>query len=145
MRTTFIPALLAALVLATSADVAITDDKHGHQHEHKHHHDEAKDGDHGPKHGGQFVEDPNHHGIELVASEKGLVFHITEHHEPVDLTGSEFKVVIQAEGGTGIQVPTIDGTTLKVDLENVLAKGTKVVLTGKDGHGDTIQARFVIN
>lgn len=95
-------------------------------------------------HGGQYVEYDVHHGIEMVAEKEAVVFHMTEHLQPVDMTGSEFKVHVQTEDGTEAFAAEPDGTKLVVDLKNPIPSGAKVVLTGKDSHGHRLQARFVI-
>ncbi len=94
------------------------------------------------RHGGQVAEDANHHAIELVVDGASLVFHVREHDEPLDLTGSSFKAVVQTDAGTTTLPLSIEGTALKAALGAPLPAGAKIVLTGKDGHGDPIQARF---
>ncbi len=36
-----------------------------------------------------------------------------------------------------------EGTTLSATLDAALPKGAKIAVTGKDPHGEVIQARFV--
>lgn len=138
-------ALIAALAVFTPAFTVVADDGHKHSHEHAQgkDHDHAGDGNHAPKHGGQIVEDDSHHSVEMVTKDNSIIFHLSEHHEPLDLTGTTFKAVIQADDGTKMLPLKSEGSTLTGTLDAPLKKGAKVVLTGKDGHGDAIQARFV--
>lgn len=103
-----------------------------------------EDGDKGkPQHGGQYLMDESHHGIEMVVTDKALTFHITEHLEPADLTGGSFKVIVQTDAGTKIHPLAIDSDKLTLALTEPLPKGAKIVLSGKDDSGHAIQARFV--
>ena len=95
------------------------------------------------QHGGQYVEHETHFGIELLTSDDKLTFYMTEHLEPKDMAGSAFKVFVQSEGDTKVLEAVADGTTLVVPLSSPPAKGSKIVLTGEDVDGQTIQARFV--
>lgn len=96
-----------------------------------------------PKHGGQFVMLESHYGIEMVAGADQLVFYLTEHSEPMDLTGSSFKAVVQTDAGTKMLRLTPDGNRLTTKLDAELPDGTKIALSGKDADGHTLQARFV--
>lgn len=99
--------------------------------------------EHGPKHGGQFVEVEGEQGIEMVTSAEVITFYVTENDEPANLTGGFFKAVVQTGSGVKMYSLTVEGNTLKAALPKALPVGAKVVLTGKDGHGHTLQARFV--
>lgn len=96
-----------------------------------------------PQHGGTLVETTDHHAVEMVLSGTSLVFHMSEHGEPLEVTGSKFKAVIQNDAGTRMIELEAEGTTLKTTLDAPLPKGTKIAVTGKDPHGEVIQARFV--
>ncbi len=98
-----------------------------------------------PRHGGQIVEDANHHSVELVASADAIVFHLREHDEPLDVGGTSFKAIIQGSAGTSVVQLTAEGAELSAKLDAPLAKGDKIALSGKDAHGDIIQARFVLD
>lgn len=98
---------------------------------------------HGPKHGGQFIELKDHHGVEMVAGANTLVFHLTDDGKPIDLTGASFRAVIQSDAGNKILNLTVKGASLSTALDAPLPQGAKIALTGKDSHGHTIQARFV--
>ncbi|MGH1417713.1 MAG: hypothetical protein ACRBCJ_02535 [Hyphomicrobiaceae bacterium] len=95
------------------------------------------------KHGGQYTEYEVHHGIEMVATEAKLVFHMTQHLEPVDMKGSSFKAFIQTDAGMRVLALQPEGSTLIADLPSPLPKGAKIALTGKDADGHSLQARFV--
>jgi len=96
----------------------------------------------GPQHGGQYVEHEAHHGIEMVAENNTLVFHLTEHLKPQNMKGSVFKVFVQTKTGMKSMPAKPQGTTLVVEMSGRLPHGSKIVLTGKNGDGHTIQARF---
>lgn len=131
---------MAGLVAATPAVLAGS----GHDHEGAKHEHSKTDVAHGAKHGGQFQEVNDHHGVEMVVSGASVVFHMTHEHQPNDMTGASFKAVVQSQAGTSTVALTPDGSALKGNLPNSPAKGAKIALTGKDGHGDVIQARFVM-
>ena len=98
---------------------------------------------HGAEHGGQFVELDDHHGVEMVAGDTSLMFHLTDDHKPMNLTGGSFKAIVQTDAGTKMLPLAIDGSALKTALDRALPAGAKIVITGKDAEGHTIQARFV--
>ncbi len=98
---------------------------------------------HGAKHGGQYVEVEGHQGVELVASADSITFYITENDKPADLKGASFKAIVQTGTGIKIYPLKVEGGSLKVKLTTALPTGTKIVISGKDGHGHTLQARFV--
>lgn len=139
--------LLPFGLLTSFTPSALAEDKHDHQHDHSDHdhHKSSKSGhdNHGPAHGGQFFEDANHHGIEMVLNDQEILFYMTIDGQPLDMTGAKFKAIIQTEAGTKIHNLISEGGTLKAKLEASLSKGSKIVITGKDSHGDVLQARFV--
>ena len=130
MKKRSIVSILAVITLSFGSIFAQAQNKDGH------------DG-HGAAHGGQFVEDANHHGVEMVAKDNEIIFHMTVEGKPFDVTGAKFKAIIQTGTGTKMVALKSEGATLKVTLKTPLAKGDKLVVTGKDSHGDAIQARFV--
>ena len=99
--------------------------------------------DHGAAHGGQFIEVEGHHGVEMVSDATAIVFHLSEDHKPMVLTGGSFKAIVQTDDGTKILPLAIDGDKLSAKLDAGLPKGARIALSGKDAHGHTIQARFV--
>ena len=149
MRKTLFITLLSFGLLTSFTPIALAEDKHDHGHEHghdhNHEHHKSKNGheNHGPAHGGQFFEDANHHGIEMVLKDQEILFYMTVDGKPLDMTGAKFKAIIQTEAGTKIYNLISEGSTLKAKLDAPLSKGSKVVVTGKDSHGDVLQARFV--
>ena len=130
MKKRSIVSILAVVTLSFGSTIAQVQSKDGHDH-------------HGAAHGGQFVEDANHHGVEMVAKDNEIVFHLTAEGKPLDVTGAQFKAIIQTGTGTKMVALKSEGATLKATLKTPLAKGDKLVVTGKDSHGDVIQARFV--
>lgn len=105
----------------------------------------AAAGDHaaGGKHGGQYVEVEGHHGVEMVATADALTFHLTDDHQPMDLTGAQFKAIVQTDAGTVTVALAAEAGALKGALKAALPAGAKVVISGKDQHGHALQARFV--
>jgi hypothetical protein len=98
---------------------------------------------HGAKHGGQFVEVEGHQGVEMVVSGDTLIFHITESDKPADLKGASVRAVIQTDSGIKTYPLSVEGSTLRTKLAAPLPNGAKIAISGKDGHGHTLQARFV--
>lgn len=144
MNKSVLIALAASLMISAPLlpSFAGDDHKHGKGDDHgDHKHDEAG---HEAKHGGQFIETADHHGVEMVVSGTSLVFHMTEDHKPLDVTGSKFKAIIQTDAGTRMVDLNAEGTTLTATLDSALTKGAKIALSGKDTHGAVIQARFVL-
>lgn len=136
-----IPFLLiafASVASYTPSSLAGDEQKH-----HDHDHSASGHDHHGPAHGGQFFEDANHHGVEMVVTDKEIIFHMTVEGKPLDMTGTNFKAIVQTDAGTKIHPLTADGSTLKGTLDGPLPKGAKIAVTGKDSHGDVLQARFV--
>ncbi len=105
----------------------------------------AKDDDHAhsAEHGGQFIELGDHHGVEMVAGDTSLMFHVTDDHKPMNLTGGSFKAIVQTDAGTKMLPLAIDGSALKTALDKALPAGAKIVISGKDAEGHIIQARFL--
>ena len=100
-------------------------------------------GDGQASHGGQYIDVEGHRGIEMVAGADALTFHLTDDHKPMDLKGAQFKVIVQSNAGTTTLPLVAEGSTLKAQLKAPIAPGAKIVLTGKDGRGHTLQGRFV--
>lgn len=96
-----------------------------------------------PQHGGVLVETPDHHAVEMVISGTSLVFQLSEHGDPLEVTGSRFKAIIQTYAGTRAVDLKAEGATLSATLDAALPKGAWIAVTGKDPHGEVIQARFV--
>lgn len=101
------------------------------------------DGEHKPQHGGQFVEVDGHHGVEMVANDTELAFHLSDHNKPMDLTGASFRAIVQTQTGTTILKLAAKGAKLTAVLETPIPPGTKIALSGKAKDGHAIQARFV--
>lgn len=136
--------LLSFGLLTSFTPIALAEDKHDHKHDQdKHKSSKSGHDNHGPTHGGQFFEDANHHGIEMVLKDQEILFYMTVDGKPLDMTGAKFKAIIQTEAGTKIYNLISEGSTLKAKLDAPLSRGSKVVVTGKDSHGDVLQARFV--
>ncbi len=145
MSRIFIIALVAATAFAGFAAPLFAGDDHQHGAGKVHVHDKKdENAGHGVEHGGQFVETADHHGVEMVLKGTSLVFHMTKDHDPLDVTGSQFKAIIQTGASTTMVELAADGTRLTATLDAPLPKGTKIAITGKAPYGAIIQARFVI-
>ena len=129
MKTKLLTIALASVAIALAAPLPAT----------------AKDDNHayGAEHGGQFVELDDHHGVEMVPGDTSLMFHLTDDHKPMNLTGGSFNVIVQTDAGTKMLPLAIDGSALKTALDRALPAGAKIVISGKDAEGHIIQARFV--
>lgn len=103
----------------------------------------ATGADHGAAHGGQYIDAGGHHGIEMVVTNDALVFHLTDEHKPMNLSGAQFKAVVQSGTATSTLQLTVDGSALKAPLSAPIAAGAKIVLTGKAKDGHALQGRFV--
>lgn len=103
----------------------------------------ADDHAHAAAHGGMLVEAEGHHGVELVVLPNALNVYLTDEGKPMDLTGAQFKAVVQSDAGTAIVPLAADGAMLKGPLAAPLPSGAKIVVSGKDRHGHPLQARFV--
>ena len=139
-KAAFAALFAASLALGAAPSTAIAQDTHDHGAE-----KESASGEHGEgaQHGGQFVEVGEHVGVEMVASASSLVFYMSEDHKPMDLKGAAFKAIVQADGATKILPLTPEGDTLVAKLDAPLPKGAIIAISGKDGHGHTVQARIV--
>ncbi len=144
MTRTILVAAFAALAIAGLSTSLHAGDDHQHSSGHAHHKSDQHNAEHGAKHGGQFVETKDHHGIEMVHSGTSLIFHMTEEHEPLEVTGSSFKAIVQTGSGTRTIELKAEGTTLTAVLDAPLPAGAKIAVSGKDPHGEVLQARFVI-
>lgn len=85
------------------------------------------------------------HQTELVVSPTELTVYLLEDGKPHDSKGTSMRAVVQQSGKTTtINFADQDGKKLVAKLSAPLDKGTIVVLTGKDHHGDQFNARYVI-
>ena len=95
--------------------------------------------------GGQLAGTGSHQA-ELVVTPEQLTVYLLEDGKPHDSKGATFRAVVQQDGKTTtINLADQDGKRLVAKLPAPLAKGAIVVLTGKDHHGDSFNARYVIN
>lgn len=106
---------------------------HGHKGERGHH----------AKHGGQLIELGDHQAVEMVVRGAEISFYVSEDDKPADLDGGTFRLFVQNGSDVMSSTLTIKGNRLIAKLAKAVPSGAKVVLTGKDGHGHVLQARFV--
>jgi len=85
------------------------------------------------------------HQIELVVSPTELAVYMLSDGNPHDSKGVTLRAVVQ-QGGKNTTINFVDdkGKRLVAKLPAPLDKGAVVVLTGKDDHGDPLNARHVI-
>jgi ABC-type transport system involved in cytochrome bd biosynthesis fused ATPase/permease subunit len=95
---------------------------------------------------GGMIAGKDGHETELVVSATELTVYILDDGKPHSTKGSNLKAVVQDAGkATPVELKDDDGKKLVGKLAAPLAKGAIVVLTGKDGEGHAISARYVIN
>jgi hypothetical protein len=85
------------------------------------------------------------HKTELVVSPTQLTVYLIEDGKVHEADGASFRAVVQQTGKTKtINLTDEQGKRMVGKLDAPLAKGAVVVLTGKDSHGDSFNARYVI-
>ena len=138
----YLAGVVMALVASGGANVCLA--AAGKEHKQHGHNDASSHGGHAhaPRHGGQVIE-VGHQIVELVITAEGFVFHVTGEDEPVDLSGAAFKAIVQTADGVKVLPLKVDGNMLTAKWSGTLPAGSKVALSGKDGHGHSLQARFV--
>jgi hypothetical protein len=94
---------------------------------------------------GGLVGGAGSHQTELVVSPTELTIYLLEHGKVHETKGASFRAVVQqASKTTTINLVDQDGKRMVGKLDAPLQKGTIVVITGKDQHGDRVNARYVI-
>lgn len=85
------------------------------------------------------------HQVELVIAPAEISVFLIDDGKVTPVQGATIRAVVQ-EGGRTINVAlSPNGTTrLTGRLEAPLAKGARVVITGRDGHNHSVSARFVV-
>ncbi len=95
---------------------------------------------------GGLVAGTKGHQTELVVSPTELTVFLLEDGKPHEAKGTKMRAVIQQAGKTTtLNFVDQKGEKLVAKLPTPLEKGAIVVLTGKDHHGDQLNARYVIN
>jgi maltose-binding protein MalE len=85
------------------------------------------------------------HETELVVSPTELTVYVIDHGKIHETKGVKIKAVIQDAGKTtSVDLAPADAKRMVAKLAAPLGKGAIVVLTGKDEHGDVINARYVL-
>ena len=94
---------------------------------------------------GGLVGGTGSHQTELVVSSTELTVYLLEHGKVHETKGASFRAVVQ-QGGKTTTINLIDqeGKCMIGKLTAPLEKGAIVVVTGKDHHGDRVNARYVI-
>lgn len=94
---------------------------------------------------GGLVAGTGGHQTELVVSPTELTVYILEDGKPHESKGATLSAVIQQSGKKStLTFSDVKGEKLVAKLPAPLEKGTIVVLTGKDDHGERLNARYVI-
>ena len=85
------------------------------------------------------------HQTELVVSPTELTVYVLEQGKPHDTKGANMRAAVQQAGKTTtLKLAEQGGNKLVAKLPVPLEKGAIVVVTGKDSHGDQLNARYVI-
>jgi len=84
------------------------------------------------------------HQTELVVSPTELAVYLLENGKPHTTTGASVRAVVQQAGKTTTLNLASQNGKLVAKLPAALQKDAIVVITGKDGHGDQFNARYVI-
>jgi hypothetical protein len=85
------------------------------------------------------------HQTELIVSSSELTVFLLDDGKPHESKGTKMRAVIQHAGKTTtLNFVDHKGEKLVAKLSAPLENGAIVVLTGKDHHGDQINARYVI-
>lgn len=84
------------------------------------------------------------HEVELVASPTAITVYVLDHGKVESPKGVTVRAVVQDGAKTETVPLTVEGDKLVGKLNAPLGKGARVVISGKDGHGHTVQGRFVI-
>ncbi len=85
------------------------------------------------------------HQTELVVSATELTVYLHADNKPHDTNGTTLRAVVQQGGKTTtLNFADQGGKKLVAKLPAPLDKGAIVVLSGKDDHGERLNARYVI-
>jgi len=84
------------------------------------------------------------HQTELVVSPTELAVYLLENGKPHNTAGASVRAVVQQAGKTTTLNLASQNGKLVAKLPAALQKDAIVVITGKDGHGDQFNARYVI-
>lgn len=94
---------------------------------------------------GGMVAGSGHHKAELIVTPTELTIYLLEDGKPHDTKGTTLRAIVQQSGKSKtISLADQGGKRLVGKLDAPLTKGAIVVVTGKDDHGDQLNARFVI-
>lgn len=94
---------------------------------------------------GGLVAGTGSHKTELVVTPTELTVFMLKDGKAHDSKGASLRAVVQQGGKTtAINFADQDGKRLVAKLAAPLDKGAIVVLSGKDDHGDPLNARYVI-
>jgi cytochrome c-type biogenesis protein CcmE len=94
---------------------------------------------------GGMISGTGDHKTELVVSPTELTVYLLHDGKAHDTKGATLRAVVQQDGKTtNVSMADRDGKRMVGKLPAPLAKGAIVVVTGKDDHGDAINARYVI-
>ena len=93
---------------------------------------------------GGLVSGEKGHAVELIASATDIVVYLLEDGKVEAPKGATVRAVVQDGSKNETVTLTVDGNKLVGKLNAPLNKGARVVISGKDGAGHTVQGRFVI-
>jgi hypothetical protein len=94
---------------------------------------------------GGMVAGSGHHKAELVVTPMQLTIYLLDDGQAHGIKGTKLRAIVQ-QAGKSKTISLVDqgGKRLVGKLDAPLAKGAIVVVTGKDDHGDQLNARYVI-
>ena len=101
----------------------------------------AQTGAKGPN--GGMLGGADDHQIELVVSEMDVSVFVIEKGKPHQIGKTQLRMIVQSGGKTSNHTLTLAAPDrLTAKLAEPLAKGSIVVISGRDDHGHSMSARF---
>lgn len=93
---------------------------------------------------GGLVSGEKGHAVELITGSTEITVYLLDDGKVEAPKGATVRAVIQDGSKNETVTLTVDGNKLVGKLNAPLNKGARVVISGKDGAGHTVQGRFVI-
>ena len=93
---------------------------------------------------GGLISGEKGHAVELIPGATEITVYLLDDGKVEAPKGATVRAVIQDGSKNESVTLTVDGNKLVGKLSAPLNKGARVVISGKDGAGHTVQGRFVI-
>lgn len=93
---------------------------------------------------GGIISGEKGHAVELLTGSTEMTVYLLDDGKVEAPKGANVRAVIQDGSKNETVALTVDGNKLVGKLNAPLNKGARVVVSGKDGEGHTVQGRFVI-